>query len=115
VDSGYRVIITAEEIACEHSRRKREAIRWEDVVRISYVTTSEGPWLPDEWLLFEGEATGCSVPSEAQGFEQIWDELKARFPGFDYRPLIAGGTDDAMHLCWTKPAESPVPVERPLD
>src|ERR1700681_79570 len=80
VENGFRVIITAEEVACEHPKRKRESVRWEEVVRIWYGTTSEGPWLPDEWLLFEGEAGRCPVPTEAQGFDSIWDELKARLP-----------------------------------
>jgi hypothetical protein len=106
------VILTADTVGCEHTRRKRESIRWADVVRVSYVTTSEGPWLPDEWLLFEGETGGCSVPTEAQGFDEIWDELKARFPGFDYQPFIVGGTNDAYYLCWEKQVEPGNVAER---
>ena len=30
-------------------------IRWDDVNRIWYVTTSDGPRLPDQWILLEGE------------------------------------------------------------
>jgi len=98
----YRLVITEDEVACEHARRKRESIRWEDVNRIWYVTTSNGPWFPDEWLLFLGENGGCSFPTEAIGFDGIWDELKQRFAGFDYEPLIRGGTDDAKYLCWER-------------
>jgi len=98
----YRLLITTDEIACEHPRRKRESIRWEDVNRIWYVTTSDGPRLPDEWILLDGENGGCSFPTEATGFDAIWDELTRRFPGFDYKPLIEGGTDDAKHLCWER-------------
>lgn len=115
VESEFRVIITTEEVACEHPKRKREAIRWTEVVRVSYVTTSQGPWLPDEWLLFEGKVGGCSVPTEAQGLEKIWDELKVRFPGFDYRPIIEGGTDDAKYLCWPQPAERGAAPDRPRE
>jgi len=28
--------------------------------------------------------------------------LKERFAGFDYKPIIHGGTDDAKHLCWER-------------
>jgi hypothetical protein len=101
-DSGFCVVINGEEIACEHPERKRESVRWEDVRRIWYVTTSAGPWLPDEWLLFEGRSSGCSVPTEAQGFDKVFDEIKVRFPGFDYEPLIQGGTEDARYLCWER-------------
>jgi hypothetical protein len=102
VTCDYRLVMTNDEIACEHPRRQREAIRWHDVNRIWYVTTSEGPWRPDEWLLLEGEHGGCSFPTEAIGFDGIWGELKQRFAGFDYQPLIRGGTDDARHLCWER-------------
>lgn len=98
----YRLVITQEEVACEHPQRDRESIRWADVSRIWFVTTSAGPRLPDQWLLLEGESGGCSFPTEASGFAGIWDELAQRFPGFDYQPLIRGGTDDARHLCWER-------------
>ena len=100
--SKYRLLITTDEIACEHPKRKREAIRWEDVNRIWYLTTSEGPRLPDEWVLLEGENGGCSFPTEVSNIAAFWDELKGRFPGFDYQPIIRGGTDDAKHLCWER-------------
>ena len=102
VTCDYRLVMTNEEIACEHPRRQREAIRWDDIKRIWYVTTSEGPRLPDEWLLLEGERGGCSFPTEAKGFDGIWDELSQRFDGFNYKPLIHGGTDEAKHLCWER-------------
>ncbi len=87
----YRLMMTKDEVACEHPKRQRESIRWEDVNRIWYVTTSDGPRLPDEWLLLEGDQGGCSFPTEAIGFNRIWDELKQRFAGFDYKPIILGG------------------------
>jgi hypothetical protein len=100
--SGYRLVITPDEVACEHPKRPREAIRWDDVTRIWYVTTSDGPRVPDEWIVLEGESRGCSFPTEAIGFDGIWDELKQRFAGFNYGPLIHGGTNDARHLCWER-------------
>lgn len=100
---GYHLLLSNDEIACEHPKRKRESIRWEEVRRIWFVTTSDGPWIPDKWLLFEGEAGGCSVPEEAEGFSALWDELKTRCPGFAYLPIALGGTHDARHLCWQKP------------
>jgi hypothetical protein len=81
VSSEYRLLITKDEVACEHPKRQRESIRWEDVSRIWYVTTSEGPRFPDEWILLEGENRGCSFPTEATGIEGFWDVLKQRFAG----------------------------------
>jgi hypothetical protein len=107
---AYRLLITPDEVACEHPKRKRESIRWEEVRQIWYVTTSAGPWLPDEWLLLDGEHGGCSFPTEAEGFSGIWDVLEQRFPGFDYGPLIRGGTHDARHLCWERPGPAAGPA-----
>ena len=101
--SDYRLLVTNDEVACEHPQRQRESIRWDAVTRIWFVTTSDGPWLPDHWILLEGEHGGCSFPTDARGFDDIWDELKQRFAGFDYGPLIRGGTDEAKHLCWERP------------
>jgi len=98
----FRLFIEPDEIACEHPRRKREAIRWDDVVRIWYVTMSYGSWIPDTWLLFEGESGACSIPTDAPGFEAIWKELEQRFPGFDYKPIIFGGADHTRLLCWER-------------
>ncbi|HEX5031815.1 MAG TPA: hypothetical protein VFX78_10195, partial [Candidatus Eisenbacteria bacterium] len=71
----FRLVITEDEIACEHSVRKRESIRWNDVSRIWYVTTDAGPRVPDEWFLLESESGGCSFPSEATGLDVFWNEV----------------------------------------
>jgi hypothetical protein len=97
----YLLRITAQEIACEHPKRKRESVRWDEVHRVWFVTTSDGPWLCDNWLLFEAKSGFCSVPTEAQGFDKVWAELK-RFPELDYKPIALGGTDEAKHLVWKK-------------
>jgi hypothetical protein len=70
--------------------------------RVWCVNTSAGLHAPDQWLLFEGDQGGCSVPTEAAGFEHIWDQLKQRFDGFDYKPLIEHGRNDTKHLCWDR-------------
>ena len=98
----YRLLITSDAVACEHPRRKRESIRWDDVIRVWFVTTPAGPYMPDHWMLLEGESGGCSFPMEALGIDGIWDELKQRFAGFDYGPVIQGGTEYAKHLCWER-------------
>ena len=99
----YRLVMTDDDVACEHPTRPRESIRREAVNRIWYVTTSDGPRLPDEWFLLEGESGGCSFPTEARGFDGIWNQLEQRFAGFDYQPIIQGGTHEAKHLCWERP------------
>jgi len=56
-------------IACEHMHRQREFIRWADVREISIRRTANGPLSPDFWVLFVGDGGGCSIPTEASGFD----------------------------------------------
>ena len=64
-------------------------------------TTSDGPWLPDVWVLFVGEGGGCSVPTEAGNFDAAFGSLKC-FQEFDFGCFLKGGTNDALHICWKK-------------
>jgi hypothetical protein len=102
LESEFRLVITPDEVTCEFRKRKRESIRWDEVIRVWYVTTADGPRLPDEWIVLEGASGGCSFPTEVRGMGAIWDELEARFPGFDYGPIIEGGTEFKKHLCWER-------------
>jgi hypothetical protein len=52
----------------------------------------------------EGENAGCSFPTEAIGFDGMWDELQQRLASFDYGHLLRGGTDDAKYLCCKRQA-----------
>ena len=98
----YTVIITDEEIACEHPKRTREHIRWDAITEVRLVTTTDGPWQPDMWYLFMGDSGGCSVPSEAKDFEKLWPEFKKRFAGLDYEAMITAGTSDAQKTLWKR-------------
>jgi hypothetical protein len=104
----YEVIVTEDILTCTHPKRPTESIRWDQVQEITLVTTSEGPLLPDVWYLFVGDGTGCSVPSEAKGFDQLWDVFKNRFPTIDYTAMTAAGTDDARKVIWNKGSNKPV-------
>jgi hypothetical protein len=112
--SRYRVVITEEDVACEHPKRKREAIRWDQVRSIWLATVPDPPWTPDFWLLFVGAesggsvSSGCSIPTEAQGFHELWDEIEARFPKADYSPFLEAGVGDTVvrkFVVWERPGE----------
>jgi hypothetical protein len=98
----YEVAITDQGLTCTHPKRPAETIRWDQVREIALVTTSYGPFLPDEWYVFTGDGTYCSVPSEARGFEGLWDVFKSRFPTIDYEAIIAAGTEDEKTVIWRR-------------
>jgi hypothetical protein len=98
----YTVTVTDNGIICEHPKRPKESIRWDDVIEIRLLTTSEGPHQPDMWFLFLGAEVGCSVPSETKGFEQVWEVFKQRFPGVDYGAILDAKTSDNQKTLWKK-------------
>ena len=102
----YQVIVKDESISCTHPNRATELIRWDEINEIRLVTTSDGPLLPDEWYLFVGDGGGCSVPSEAKGFDKLWDIFETRFPGFDYEGIIQAGAADEQRVLWKKPSRN---------
>src|SRR4051812_42534837 len=77
----FRAVVTDEGVACEHPRRPREFISWGAVRQICLVSTSDGPFLPDLWIVFEGDGCGCSLPTEAEGIDFVMKSFD-RFPGF---------------------------------
>jgi hypothetical protein len=103
----YSVVITEEELSCEHPKRPKESIRWKDVTEIQLVTTEDGPMNPDRWFIFIGDKGGCSIPDEAQGFDKLWDEIKRRFPGFDHSAYLRAENVKATVTFWKKSRTMP--------
>jgi len=102
-EADYTLLLTDSGLACEHPRQPREAIGWEEVIEIAIVTTDEGPFAPDVWVLFIGESGGCSIPQGANGFDMLFDVFK-KFPGFNYKAFIKAmsSTENAKFVCWRK-------------
>lgn len=98
----FRVVITPEELACEHPKREREAVPWEEIHEIVLITTREDPFIPDQWLVFVGTVKGCSIPTEADGVHGLWEEIETRFPGFDFHAMNETGTGDTKKTVWRR-------------
>lgn len=98
----YELTITDQQLTCTHPSRPAESIQWDQVQEITLVTTSDGPFLPDVWYVFTGDGAGCSVPSEAKGFDGLWEVFKCRFPTIDYEAITAAGTSDEKKVIWRK-------------
>lgn len=81
--SDYEVVVTEESLTCLHHRRPAELVLWDEVDEIRLIPTSDGPNLPDLWLLFVGQTRGCSLPIGARGVEALWPMMESRFPGLD--------------------------------
>jgi hypothetical protein len=92
----------------------QEAIQWADLQEISIITTDEGPFVDDVFWALSGANSGCLVPSEAEGANELLAYMK-NFPGFKYDVAIQamGCAENARFVCWTKPDEV-LPLESGL-
>ena len=81
--------------------RLREWISWADLRRVLVITTSNGPFTCDVFLVFEGDDGGCVVPLEAEGHDAIV-ERTLKLPGFDHAAFAQamGCTVDRTFVCW---------------
>ena len=99
----FQVVVTPHELACEHPRREREAVTWQEIHEIVLINARESPPIPPYWLVFVGDGKGCSVPTEAQGFSRLWDEIEARFPGFDFDAVLEPEPGVTKKSVWRRP------------
>ncbi|GAA3582118.1 hypothetical protein [Snuella lapsa] len=99
----YDISITDDYVMVEHPKRDIEKINWDEIQEISIVTTDEGPFLPDVWLMLMGNDKGCSMPQGAPKYDEVYD-IVSKYDGFDFEEVIkaATSTDNAKFELWKK-------------
>jgi hypothetical protein len=83
-------------------RKVIEQIAWDKLVKVSILTTDEGPSAEDFfWLLHAADGTGCVVTNEQACQADLLSRLQ-RLPGFDNAAVIesSGSTNRAEFVCW---------------
>ena len=102
VDSGA-VSYDEESIVRRLSDGRTEVIRWDDIQRVSIVTTDDGPFTDDVFWVITGENGGCLVPSETHGAKELLHRLQL-LPNFKNEAVIEamGSTERAEFICWQR-------------
>jgi hypothetical protein len=100
-----RVSFTAEAVTRTRPDGVAESIRWDGLHEVGIVTTDEGPFAEDVFLLLlsaDGKS-GCAVPQLADGFAGLLARLQ-ELPGFDNEAVIRamGSTANARFVCWKR-------------
>ncbi len=88
---------------------KVQAVTWEDLMEVSIVTTSDGPFAEDVFFVLVGRNdTGCVIPHGAPESEVLMQKL-GHLPGFDYEPAIRAMSSavDAKFVCWRRSGGTP--------
>ena len=95
---------------------KTEAVAWDDLIKVSIMTTDEGPAGEDLfWMLHARDGHGCAVPHEQACALGLLDRLQW-LPGFDNIAVIqaSGSTQWAEFVCWEgAPGEARAAATRP--
>lgn len=79
-----------------------EEVRWEDLVRVTIMTTDEGPFVEDFfWLLLGRNGKGCAVGQAHATPLKLLERLQ-RLPGFDNAAVIDAScsVENAQFVCW---------------
>ena len=94
------VTITDKEIECKRPTGLVEKIVWEDLQEVQLVT---GDFLEPSYWLLVGTQSGCVVPFEAEGADQLLEKLQT-LSGFNNHALINAmtSTEPQKILCWKK-------------
>ena len=104
--SPYVVTFDDEGVTVDIGGKKREAVRWVDLVVVAI--TIEDEYLPfPYWILFGRHGKGgCLYPNDAVGAREMLHALQARLPGFDNGAVIkamgmmSGGVYVWKHPDW---------------
>ena len=100
----YTVTTDKKGVTCEHPKRAKESIAWDDVDQVSFLTTNQGPFEEDVWLLLKhNNGGGCSVPMGAEGYDALYDII-SKFEDFDFNAVIQAmsSTQNNEFVCWRR-------------
>lgn len=109
VEDFYKITLTDGFVKVEHPKRKTEQINWNDIDKIAIITTDEGPFLPDVWLILTGKDSGCSMPQGAPGYDEVFDII-SNYEGFNFEEYLksVSCTDNAGFEVWTRKSQNPI-------
>lgn len=109
-----RVIVDDDGVRRVAGARIVEQARWAELVKVSIMTTDEGPGAEDLfWLLHAADGTGCLVPHEQACEVDLLTHLQ-RLPGFDNLAVVraTGSTEWAEFVCWERSGAGSAAGER---
>lgn len=103
-----------EEVVRTMPNGAQERVRWSDLSEVYIVTSDEGPFVDDVCWVLRGTTSGCLVPSEADGMEELLRRLQ-QLPLFNDEAVIKamGCTSNATFPCWSRNAAFDSAIARP--
>jgi len=81
----------------------RDEIAIDQIIEIAVVTTDEGPFADDVFVVLKSDQSEMKIPQEAENFDSLFDVFK-KFEGFNYEAFIEAmsSTENERFVCWQK-------------
>jgi hypothetical protein len=90
-------------VKVEHPDGTIEHSKWDEIVKISFFTTDQGPFVDDVFLVLFKDEKGCLIPSESVGYNEVYEKV-SKFEGFDFAKVIEAMSSASNNefICWQK-------------
>lgn len=111
-ESQFIVRMDEAGIRCQRPDGTVERVAWAELEKVSILTTSDGPFLPDAFWVLQGGTGGCVIPWGANGGEELL-HLIGQLPGFRHDKALSAGTSDETIVCWEGSVPA-MPAQRPM-
>lgn len=66
-------------------------IKWNEIKKINYHNTTDGPFFPDVFLQIVSGSTTIEIPIDADGYEDVYN-IVSKYEGFDFKGTIIAMT-----------------------
>jgi hypothetical protein len=102
-ESEYNVTITDDFVRVEHPSESTVNIFWRDLQEITIVTTDEGPFNADVWLVLKGAAGMIRIPQGNPGYDTVYERVST-LDGFNFQGVIDAmmSTENNEFVLWKK-------------
>lgn len=92
-----------EGLSVEHTNGTIESALWDEIIKISVITTDQGPYTDDVFIVLFKEEKGVLVPSGAEGYNEVYERV-SKFDGFDFQRYIdsMSSTINKEFICWER-------------
>ena len=100
---SHVVSVTEDGVTCRSGRGKAESVSWAALRQVVLQAVDSVPVGDVFWLLIGDDGTGCVVPIDAEGSDELLARLQQRLPGFDNEAVAAMmGSLDGAAVVWQR-------------
>ena len=105
----YSYRLTEDGITRHDSDGTIKQVNWNDVSKISIVTTDQGPFVDDFYYVFCTDQNVLFVPLDWGVKLELIHHMHEHFPNVDFEAMIkaSGSAENAEFFVWARGAEQP--------